>query len=46
MKNAMKNLWPESLDVIHSGDATFPMAPGIRAVASARLLEDLKPIGA
>jgi predicted AAA+ superfamily ATPase len=44
MKNAMKDLGLKGLDVIHSGDATFPMARGVRAVASSRLLVDLKPI--
>jgi len=44
LRNAAKDLKLKSLDVIHSGDTTFPMAPGIRAVAFSRLLEDLKPI--
>jgi len=44
MRNAMRDLGLKSLDVIHSGDMTFPMAPGLRAVALSRLLEDLKPI--
>ena len=30
-----------SLDVIHAGDETFPLAGGIRAVAAVRMLEDL-----
>lgn len=46
MKNAMKDLGLKSLEVIHSGDETFPMARGVRAVASKRLLTDLKPIRA
>lgn len=44
MKNAMKDLKLKSLDLIHSGDETFPMAPGVRAVSSTKLLEELKPI--
>ena len=44
MRFATKDLGLKSLDVIHSGDTTFLMAPGIRAVASSKLLEDLKPI--
>jgi predicted AAA+ superfamily ATPase len=44
LRNAVKDLKLKSLDVVHSGDATFPLAPHIRAVAFSRLLEDLKPI--
>ena len=32
------------LDLLHAGNETFPMAPRIRAVAAARLLEDLAPL--
>jgi predicted AAA+ superfamily ATPase len=41
---AMKDLGLKSLDVIHSGDSTFPLGRGIRAVACSKLLDDLKPI--
>jgi len=44
MRNAKKDLDLENLDVIYPGNTTFPMAPGIRAVAFSRLLVDLKPI--
>lgn len=44
MRNAKKDLDLENLDVIYPGDTTFPMAPGIRAVAFSKLLVDLKPI--
>ncbi len=33
MREAMKDLRLDHLDVIHAGDATFPMADKIRAVA-------------
>lgn len=41
MRTAMTDLDLRSLDLIHAGDATFPLAKGIRAVAAARLLDDL-----
>jgi uncharacterized protein len=44
MRNAMKDLKLKSLDVVHSGDKTFPLAKGVRALAISRLLEDLKPM--
>ena len=44
MRNAMKDLGLKRLDVIHSGDSTFPLGRRIRAVAFSRLLEDLNPI--
>ena len=44
MRNAMNDLRLKRLDLIHAGDSTFQMAPGIRAVALSRLLEDMEPI--
>ena len=41
MRTAMADLDLRSLDLIHAGDETFPLAKGIRAVAVARLLDDL-----
>lgn len=41
MRIAQADLRLDSLDVIHAGDATFPLARGIRAVALSRLLEDV-----
>ncbi len=41
MRAAVADLKIESLDVIHAGGETFPLAPGIRAVAAGRMLEDL-----
>jgi len=44
LRIAMQDLALERLDVIHAGEQTFPLAPGIRAVAAKRLLEDVDPL--
>ena len=41
MRVAMADLDLRSLDLIHAGEETFPLAKGIRAVAVARLLDDI-----
>ena len=41
MRTAIADLDLRSLDLIHAGDETFPLAKGIRALAAARLLDDL-----
>jgi predicted AAA+ superfamily ATPase len=41
---ALDDLSLRRLDVIHSGDSTFPLAKGVRALAFSRLLEDLEPL--
>lgn len=41
MHTAMTDLGLRSIDLIHAGDETFPLAKGIQAVAAARLLDDL-----
>ena len=41
MRSAFADLDLHSLDVIHAGEETFPLAKGIRAVAAARMLDDL-----
>lgn len=41
MHTAMTDLGLRSIDLIHAGDETFPLAKGIRAVAAVRLLDDL-----
>lgn len=41
MHTAMIDLGLRSIDLIHAGDETFPLAKGIQAVAAARLLDDL-----
>ena len=44
MWTAMEDLQLNRLDVLHAGSETFPLAPRIRAVSAARILEDLKPL--
>ncbi len=44
MRHSMKDLKLSRLDVIHAGERTFLLSGAIRAVALARLLEDLKPL--
>lgn len=44
MRVAMRDLGLSRLDVVHAGDATFPLSDKIRAVALRRLLEDIHPI--
>ncbi len=44
MHIALKDLNLQHLDVIHSGDATFPLSEHIRAVSAKRLLEDIEPL--
>ncbi len=41
MRSAIADLDVRSLDVIHAGEESFPLARGIRAVAASRLLRDL-----
>jgi hypothetical protein len=44
MRVALEDLDLERLDVIHAGERTFPLGPRIRAVALARIFEDLRPL--
>lgn len=44
MRSAMETLKLDSLEVVHAGPATFPMAPDIRAVAMRRILHDMEPL--
>ena len=44
MRAALRDLGLRRLDVIHAGDASFQLAPRIRAVAIGRILEDLTPL--
>ena len=46
MRTALTDLKLQRLDVLHAGDHTFPLAPRVRAVALARLLDDLAPLPA
>jgi len=41
---ALADLHLQRLDVIHAGDATFPLAERVRAVAWSRLLTDIQPL--
>ena len=44
MRIALADLALDSIDVIHAGAETFPLAERIRAVALARVLEDIAPL--
>jgi hypothetical protein len=44
MRSAQETLELEELVVIHAGSESFPLAPGIRAVALERLREDVAPL--
>lgn len=44
MRVAMESLGLETLDVVHAGGRTFPLADRIRALALSRVLKDLRPI--
>jgi predicted AAA+ superfamily ATPase len=45
MRSALATLHLAELVVIHAGAESYPLARGIRAVALARLREDLSPLG-
>jgi predicted AAA+ superfamily ATPase len=45
MRTALADLRLDRLDVVHAGTSTFSLTPQVRAVASARLLEDIVPLG-
>lgn len=44
MRSAMELLRLDSLDVVHVGRDTFPMAGGIRAVAGRQILAEVEPL--
>lgn len=44
MHTALADLNLHRLDVIHAGEATFPLAERVRAVSWLRLLEDIQPL--
>ncbi len=44
MRHALRDLKLRRLDVVHAGEASFPLADRIRAVSLSRLLVDLNPI--
>ncbi len=43
MRIAAQDLRLDSLDVVHAGRHTFPLAEGIRAVSIDRMLADVRP---
>jgi predicted AAA+ superfamily ATPase len=44
MRAALADLRLKSLEVVHAGEHTFPLATKVRAVAASRLLQDLHPL--
>ena len=44
MHIALEDLGLDSIDVVHAGDETFPLAERIRAVPLSRVLDDLVPL--
>jgi hypothetical protein len=46
MRSALADLGLTRLDVIHAGSETYPLAPKVRAVALARVLDDVAPLRA
>jgi len=44
MRNALKDLNLQRLDLVHDGDETFPLGKKIRSVALIRLLDDLNSL--
>jgi len=44
MRTAVESLRLKGLDVIHSGDRTFPLAPKVRAVAFTEVLSRVPPL--
>jgi predicted AAA+ superfamily ATPase len=44
MRIALADLRLQRLDVIHAGERTYALAPRVRAVALARVLEDVAPL--
>jgi predicted AAA+ superfamily ATPase len=44
MHSALADLHLERLEVVHAGGQTFPLAANVRALALARLLDDLEPL--
>lgn len=44
IRSALADLRLESLDVIHAGAETYPLADKVRAVALRRILKDLEPL--
>ncbi len=43
---ALADLKPDSIDVVHAGADTYPLASKVRAVSAKRILDDLEPLKA
>lgn len=41
---ALADLGPARIDVVHAGTDTFALAPKVRALAAAKILDDLAPL--
>ena len=44
MRSAFESLGLDRLDVVHAGEQSYTMAPGIRALPAARLATTLRPL--
>lgn len=44
MRSALSDLALTTLDVVHAGAETYPLARNVRAVAASRLLDDIPPL--
>jgi predicted AAA+ superfamily ATPase len=44
MASVLQDLHLERLDVVHAGEATFPLAEGVRAVAAGSLIDKIEPL--
>ena len=44
MRSAQRDLKVERLDIVHAGERSFSLGPGIRAVALRNLLRDIEPL--
>jgi uncharacterized protein len=44
MRTVMTDLALDRLDLVHAGEATFPLAPNVRAVAARALLAEIEPL--
>lgn len=44
MRSALRDLRLDELTILHAGESSFPIAERVRAVAAARLLDDIEPL--
>jgi len=45
IRSALADLQLDRVDIVHAGDHTFPLAERVRALALARIYDDLEPLG-